>query len=270
MSKKMYAILAGAFFLALALVGNAYAQEEVGMPSELVCDGTMDHPVIEYLADKFEVESEELYNYFCDGFGIGEIRHALITAGMDVEETFDGILDDRLVGDMKVFGWGEIWQDYGLIGFGRPEMDDLEMEGDGYDADMVCEEDMVHPVLMTLAEQYGDEEVTYEVLLADFCEGFGVGEIKHALETAELDDVTESYGELLAMRSKEDEMNSTGWGEIWQELGLIGKERNGEMEGEGPELEEQNNKPDTPPGLIGNNGWQHEGHPGKGKAKGHD
>jgi hypothetical protein len=82
-----------------------------------------------------------------------------------------------------------------------------------------------HPVAAGIAEKY---EVDYETVIAWFCgdedfvkpdgDNFGFGEIMLALQTIALDDVELSAEEILEMRA-----DGLGWGEIWQEFGLIGK-----------------------------------------------
>jgi hypothetical protein len=104
--------------------------------------------------------------------------------------------------------------------------------------------------------------------LAFFCEqNFGVGEIKHALETAQQEDVELSYNEILEMRSKGDQ-EGMGWGRIWQELGLIGRgkpDKGESIEYDENMLQEQNennkwnNQQVVPPGNGGE-------HPGKGRG----
>jgi len=160
------------------------------------------------------------------------------------------------------------------------EMDD-EM-GDDMEPSDYCSSDLEHPALVKLADSYG---VKYSDLLPYFCEqGFGVGEIMLALKTAEREDVDKTYEVILEDRSP-DGQKDVGWGEIWQELGLIGngkqeneetdpeamKNKNKEkfqFEGEEEQFEyeaknkEKNeNKPNTPPGQSGD-------HPGKGKGRG--
>ena len=167
------------------------------------------------------------------------------------------------------------------------DMDD-NMDDDMEPSDY-CSSDLEHPALLKLVESYDpDNETLYETLKGYFCEqGFGVGEIMLALKTAELDEVEESFEELLGLRST-GEMKDVGWGEIWQDLGLIGngKQENEEtdpeamknkhqeefqFEGEEEQFEyeakrkdkkdKNENKPSTPPG-------QSEDHPGKGKGRG--
>jgi len=90
-----------------------------------------------------------------------------------------------------------------------------------------------HPVAAGIAELY---EVEYEDVMAMFCEvreveegeeddaGFGFGQIMLAYSTvekgADLEDLEGDFSleGLLGMRSE-----GMGWGQIWQEMGLIGK-----------------------------------------------
>ncbi len=78
-----------------------------------------------------------------------------------------------------------------------------------------CEQpDEQHPFGALLAERYATD---YAALQGWFCDdGFGWGQVMLALVTSSLTDV--EPGELLAARSAD-----TGWGEIWQELKLIGR-----------------------------------------------
>ena len=76
-----------------------------------------------------------------------------------------------------------------------------------------------HPRGWGLADAYG---VDYAAVMGWFCNGapggkdsYGFGEIMHALQTSE--ETGEPVEDLLAQRA------TKGWGEIWQDLGLIGK-----------------------------------------------
>ncbi len=101
------------------------------------------------------------------------------------------------------------------------EEGDEDMDDDNMEDSAVCSGELIHPALESLAMEY---DVDYESLLPYFCEQhFGIGEIEHALSTAENEDVEMTWVELLEMRSSDDE-DDYGWGEIWQELGLIGKD----------------------------------------------
>jgi hypothetical protein len=122
----------------------------------------------------------------------------------------------------------------------------------GKENSAMCSGEKVYPVLSILADVY---DVPYEDLLFYFCDyQFGAGQIRLALATAQHDDVPYSYQELLEWRYNGG-MKDIGWGEIWQELGLIGLGR--QNRGQNPGGGGQNNKPAFPPGLGGP-------HPGKG------
>jgi hypothetical protein len=71
-----------------------------------------------------------------------------------------------------------------------------------------------HPRATELAEDY---DVAHEEIMTWFCDGgYGFGGIMLALKTSEETGVP--AGELLARKGE-----LGGWGEVWQELGLIGK-----------------------------------------------
>ncbi len=285
MKKKMIFIIGFVLLLGLAFASVTYAQTMPSLlgevqqePEDLITDEGLEtpayclegktHPSLAWLAEFYEVDYEELLVFFCDyEFGIGEIEHALATAELEgVEMTYQELLEWRYDGGTKEVGWGEIWQALGLIEMDTddPEMDDPDDEDDGENP--VCSGEMDHPVLSRLAEEF---EVDYAELVVFFCEyKFGIGEIKHALQTAELEDIEQTFDELLGERKPEGEKVS-GWGRIWQELGLIGRgksNRGEEVEvdeldllGEQNETRGGNNKPANAPGQRG-------GNPGKGRG----
>lgn len=122
---------------------------------------------------------------------------------------------------------------------------------------LICSDDIIHPLLMNLEDSFN---VEYKDLLIYFCEHkFGVGEIMLALITAEREGIDLTYDDILQMRF-EDDMKEVGWGQIWQDLGLIGRERHDHEEEMGQEG--RNNKPEYPPGLGGPP-------PGKGPGSNH-
>ena len=285
MKKKLFIILTGVLVLSLALVGIVNAEksptlfldapaEEEGDENELICSYEKSHPVLKRLSEQYEVSYEDLVDYFCHDYdiGVGEIRLALATAKIidDEQVTYETLLE-MFIGGMD---WGEIWQEYGLIGFGKGEdKDDQDLDEDDDEEDMVevgedlavnsiCSGEMDHPVLLSLAEEYDD--VDYETLLTYFCENkFGIGEIKNALKVGTMEDVEESWEDLLDERLSEDGGKESGWGLIWQRLGLIGKDKQ-ENEGDEPDiLEKFENKNEKK-----NNQGKPENHPGKGKGHG--
>jgi len=286
MNKKFFKILTGVLLISLTFAGIVSAQEAPDEPiamfveveddpeDEAVCSGDAVHPVLSSLAEDYEVEYSDLLIYFCEQeIGVGEIEHALATAALEeVEETYDVLLSWFYEDGME---WGEIWQMLGLIGSGEfdPDEDDDEGEDDPedeFDGDKtlseVCSGEMEHPVLIRMAEEFG---VDYESLLPYFCEDhFGIGEIKHALETGEDEAVEKTWEELLVERDgEEDDKGKSGWGEIWQKLGLIGKNKD-EQGSKTPELDANNDVLEQLENMNSDkaNKGKPENHPGRGKG----
>jgi hypothetical protein len=87
-------------------------------------------------------------------------------------------------------------------------------------------QDKPHPLAPKLAERFG---VSEEWVMEKFCDGYSIGAIMLAIKTSQIEGMTATPDELLASRTA-----GKGWGLIWQELGLIGSEKNGQ----------------SPPGLL--------------------
>ena len=256
MKKILMIVFASMLIIGTTVVGSVYAKtipgtaaallEELEDPDfELVCSGEMDHPELLELALAYSVDYEVLETYYCAGVEVVDIQLALETAAHDgVELTFEEILAMRFVEGEEVMTWEEIWALLEITDMEVPEEEEEEEEEDS----VVCSGEMIHPVLTSLAEEY---MVDYQTLLGYFCQGFGVGEIKLALQTASKESVLLTYEELLGMRLKDGE-EEMGWGEIWQELGLIGKNKqNTEQTQDMQTLEyKKNNKPAVPPGQA--------------------
>lgn len=84
-------------------------------PNTFCVDREIEHPAIGRLAELYGVDYATLIGWFCDdGFGVGQIMLALTTAAATDTDAAD-LLTDRAEGR----GWGEIWQEMGLIGRGR-------------------------------------------------------------------------------------------------------------------------------------------------------
>jgi hypothetical protein len=100
----------------------------------------------------------------------------------------------------------------------RGDMPQQEDEDDGEDVNSaICNGDVQHPILSGIAETY---DVDYDTVLGYFCDGYGAGEIMLAFETS---DVTGDLpADLLDSKGQ-----GNGWGQVWQELGLIGNESDG-------------------------------------------
>ncbi len=102
----------------------------------------------------------------------------------------------------------------------KPGEDDDEKEGEeigeGSKANSAfCSgrKDKPHPVAAGISQTYG---MPVDVVMTYFCDGHGFGQIMLALQTKAMKgtDVAESLGSRKA---------GVGWGEIWKDLGLIGK-----------------------------------------------
>ncbi|MGC9334471.1 MAG: DUF5667 domain-containing protein [Anaerolineae bacterium] len=201
------------------------------------CVGVEPHPVAEQLAEAYEddeVDYDQIMAWFCDGFGLGEIKLALETSRET--DTSPGVLLAESVDG----GWGLIWQKYGLIGKGND--DDIEEPPE--DDESYCVGVDPHPVAQKLSDEY---DIEIDEIMRWFCEGrHGLGEIKLALESGQPSSEGKggpTPGDLLSMRK------TMGWGEIWQHYGMIGKPDRDEA---GPEIIEEagpgKDKP-LPPGL---------------------
>jgi hypothetical protein len=94
------------------------------------------HPVGYGIAERYDVDYEEVMTWFCEeNMGFGQIMLALQTAD-GYEETYDELLDRRIAGE----GWGEIWQDLGLIGRPKDAEPPEDAEGRLLNEEMSAEE----------------------------------------------------------------------------------------------------------------------------------
>jgi hypothetical protein len=222
-------------------------QDEPELDDADYCTGTETHPVAAALAETYDVEYDQIMGWFCDdNFGLGEIMLALETS-QQLEDSANALTVDELLsirGDKPetAMGWGQVWQDVGLIGKGKAsvgppsafpvgpsEVADVPEAAQAGpvragaeldDPELSCTGVLTHPVAAKLADSYG---LDYEQVMAWFCEhSFGLGEIKLALETTEVLSGTE-WADLSATDLLSERLESKGWGQIWQEYGLIGR-----------------------------------------------
>ena len=87
------------------------------------CDGTAEknHPEGDKLAEEYEVTYDEIMDWFCQGYGFGEIKlayHISQEAGVGVDEVFAMRAEGK--------GWGQIMKEYDLIGKDRDKEKDKE------------------------------------------------------------------------------------------------------------------------------------------------
>ncbi len=208
------------------------------------------------IALEVELEDEEFEEFEVKGYVDEYEEGYIIVDGVRYELTMDTEIEDEIeVGDFVKVKYYE--DEETLIALEVELEDDDEMDDD-MDDDMddsaKCSGEIIQPALEDLASTFG---VSYEELLPYFCEqNFGIGEIKLALETAEHEDVEMTWEELLEWR------HNAGWGEIKQELGLIGKDKN--ENGETLEIHEQEEQ------KVKTNNGKRDNNPGKGKGKDKD
>ena len=108
------------------------------------------------------------------------------------------------------------------------DLDESQAEGNKYNSAYCANgrQEKPHPLAAKLAQRYGVDE---EWVMDYFCEGYGMGAIMLAIKTSEIEGNAISPDTFLAERA-----TGKGWGQIWQEQGLIGKDRDGH----------------SPPGLL--------------------
>ncbi len=89
------------------------------------CVGADPHPVGQYLADQYGVTYETLMGYFCgtdateDGEGTGRNGFGEIRLAFRIAEASGDPVEDILALRDSGLGWGQIKQEYGLIGNGK-------------------------------------------------------------------------------------------------------------------------------------------------------
>jgi hypothetical protein len=201
----------------------------------LYCEGgaymvdAPEHPVGRSLANTYGVELAEIMGWYCQGYGMGEIKLAYATAARVPDYTPDELFAMRA----ERLGWGEIWNAVGLIAHpGKDAKGGANVPSDGDDEqddrNGVCANDRIHPHGQQLANQVGAE---YEVIMDWFCQGYGFGEIKLAYAISQKAQVdVETVFELRA--------SGMGWGQVMAAYDLNGSDLKDKDKG----------KPDNTPG----------------------
>jgi hypothetical protein len=187
----LFLALLTAIALTLVTVMPVSAQEA---GSEVEITGTV--VAIDEEAGNFTVETEEGESYLVfpgEDFDFS-------TIAVDDTVTVKGTLnEDGTVSALEVM---------------VEEQDDATDEEDTPSTGYYCvQSEEPHPFGALLAERYGTD---YATLQAWFCDGFGWGQIMLALQTSAI--TGDDPGALLELRS-----GGAGWGEIWQDLKLIGR-----------------------------------------------
>lgn len=204
-----------------ALAAPAYQDEE---PEEIEFTGTVTaiNGTDGTLEVEVETDDDGTVSYTVlvpDDFDLGELS---IGDTVEVEGTLD---EDGLVVASKVqLEDAEEDEDDGEEDGEEDGEDDDDGDADGENF-FCANPDESHPVGQSIADSH---DLSYEEVMAWFCEGnFGFGQIMLALHTAEI--TGDSADDLLGRRA-----GGEGWGQIWQDLDLIGRpEDAGPPEGKG-------------------------------------
>jgi hypothetical protein len=175
------------------------------------------HPGIGKLSAIFNLDEATVLDLFCQGYGLGAIRHALRAAAIDPTIDVEKLLDEM---ELEEDAENEV-EDVDELSVEDP--DDLDDKSDSF----YCRADTEkqHPTALRYAVHYaemvGEEDISaaYDTIMIWFCEdNFGFGEIKHALKTAE-----KVGGEADPQTYLDRRTGGEGWGDIWQGLQLIGQ-----------------------------------------------
>ena len=197
--KRIFVISMVVLMLALSAVGPALAQKgKVNINGEVTAVDTSTLTILSKKGETFVVTVPE-------GFDTSSIQVG------------DSVLVKAVTGEDGSWMAQSIKQ----LGPGSVDdgPDDDSAEGSKYNSAYCADgkQEKPHPFATKMAERYGVDE---EWVMGHFCAGHGMGAIMLALKTSEMDGVDVDADTLLA----EHELGN-GWGQIWQEHGLIGKER---------------------------------------------
>ncbi len=253
MKKRTYLLTSLLLIATLILSGFTSTVAQAESSEELEFSGT----VTGVNGGSFTFKTEEgtviLVGEIDDGsfqltVGVGDSDSVIYTVSVPDDFEFEDIqVDDEFELHIKYNKGLEEWMLYKLEE--EEQEREREREEDGY----FCSEDTEekHPVAAAIADTYGSD---YETVIGMFCAGegeegsarTGFGNIMLAFHTA--DETGEDVNDILGM--KED---GTGWGQIWQEMGLIGKDREEKPDKPGKPEDVGNGKPDDvgPPDDVG-------------------
>lgn len=76
-----------------------------------------------------------------------------------------------------------------------------------------------HPLAAKIAERY---DVSEDLVMTYYCQGYSIGEIMLAIKTSQIEGVEITPEEIL-----DNLENNDAWGLLWQDMGLIGSEKEG-------------------------------------------
>jgi hypothetical protein len=252
MKKKTHLLTSLLLIATLILSGFTSTVAQAESPEEMEFSGTV--TIVDNGSFTFKTEDEVLITVGAieDGsfqLTVGGDKSLTILVPDDFE--FEDIaIDSEFELNIKYNKGLEEWMLYKLEE--EEQEEEREREEEGY----FCSEDAEeqHPVALAIVDTYKEDfpDISYETVIGMFCEGegeegsarTGFGNIMLAFHTAE--ETGEDVNDILAM--KED---GTGWGKIWQEMGLIGKdsekpEKPGKPEDVGNGKPDDKGKPENP------------------------
>ncbi len=90
-------------------------------------EGAPPHPFGARIAERYGVDYQQVKQYFCEGFGWGQIVLAMHTARMMEGVDPNALLEARRNGQ----GWGEIWHGLGILGRPKGATSAGDQDGDG-------------------------------------------------------------------------------------------------------------------------------------------
>ena len=197
--KKILVMFMVVLMLALLAAGTASAQKgKVNINGEVTAVGVDTLTILSKKGETFVVTVP-------DGFDISTMQVGDIV----LVKAVAGENDSWMAESIKQIGPGSFDDD----------TDDDSAEVGKYNSAFCTDgkQDKPHPFATKMAERYGVDEGW---VMEKFCAGHGMGAIMLALKTGEIDGVGVDPDTLLAERE-----NGSGWGQIWQNYGLIGKEK---------------------------------------------
>ena len=154
----------------------------------------------------------------------GTTYDIVVPEGIDISEIEVG--DPVVV--KATLGEDDTWQAQVVkeVGSGKDKEEEEDIDPDdleGFkDHAAFCADDKKeepHPVALLIAARYSVSET---FVMDYYCEGYSMGAIMLALRTSQMEGVSTDPDEILLGRADGD-----GWGKIWQEMGLIGSEKEG-------------------------------------------
>jgi len=199
------------------------------------CAGGKFHPGVAKLAWTFNLDYQDVVQWFCMGYDLDTIKQAIRSAlmnGTTVEEELGIQQEEEPVcdplteecepeeGDPVCDPETEECEPEDGDPVCDPEIEECEPEEgeetedpehiDGWKESVYCtNEELRHPTAVRYAQLY---DVSYVKIMNWFCNGFGFGQIKHALNTAK-----HTEGDPQTYLDARTE--GMGWGVIWKETG---------------------------------------------------